>query len=50
MIELGLVVAASTLAVGLAATLVLRLLPTVRMQLAGLARRVRKLGRIAGNT
>ncbi|MBA3735254.1 MAG: HAMP domain-containing histidine kinase [Actinobacteria bacterium] len=37
MIELGLVVAASTLAVGLAATLVLRLLPTVRTQLAGLA-------------
>jgi signal transduction histidine kinase len=37
MIELSLVVASATLAVGLAAVVVLRLLPTVRLQLAGLA-------------
>jgi two-component system sensor histidine kinase BaeS len=37
MIELALVVALGTLAVGVTATLVLRLLPTVRLQLAGLA-------------
>ena len=37
MIEFGLVVAALTLVVGLAATLGLRLLPTVRLQLIGLA-------------
>jgi signal transduction histidine kinase len=36
-IELSLVVASATLAVGLAAVVVLRLLPTVRLQLAGLA-------------
>jgi signal transduction histidine kinase len=36
-IGLGLSVAGATLAVGLAATLVLRLLPTVRLQLGGLA-------------
>ena len=37
MIALALAVAAGTLAVGLAATLVLRLLPSVRLQLAGFA-------------
>ncbi len=37
MIDLALAVAAATLAVGLAATFLLRLLPTVRLQLAGLA-------------
>jgi signal transduction histidine kinase len=37
MIEFGLIVASATLAVGLAAVVVLRLLPTVRLQLAGLA-------------
>ncbi len=37
MIELGLIVAGATLAAGLAASLALRLLPTVRLQLAGLA-------------
>ena len=37
MIGLGFAVAGATLAVGLAATLVLRLLPTVRLQLSGLA-------------
>ena len=37
MIELALAVAAATLVVGLAATFLLRLLPTVRLQLAGLA-------------
>jgi len=36
-IALALIVAAATLAVGLAATFLLRLLPTVRLQLAGLA-------------
>jgi signal transduction histidine kinase len=36
-IELSIVVATATLAVGLAAVIVLRLLPTVRLQLAGLA-------------
>src|SRR5205823_1219303 len=36
-IALALAVAGATLAVGLAATLALRLLPTVRLQLAGLA-------------
>ena len=37
MIQLALFVALGTLAVGVAAALVLRLLPTVRLQLAGLA-------------
>ncbi len=37
MIALALTVAAATLAIGLAATFLLRLLPTVRLQLAGLA-------------
>lgn len=37
MIELALIVAGSTLAVGVAAALAVRLLPTVRAQLAGLA-------------
>ena len=37
MIELALIVASSTLGVGLAAVVALRLLPTVRLQLAGLA-------------
>jgi signal transduction histidine kinase len=37
LIELGLIVASTTLAVGLGAVAVLRLLPTVRLQLAGLA-------------
>jgi signal transduction histidine kinase len=36
-IELGLIVAAGTLGVGLALAVVLRTLPTVRLQLAGLA-------------
>jgi len=36
-IELGVAVAVGTLAVGIAATLLLRLLPTVRLQLVGLA-------------
>ena len=37
MIALALAVAAATLAIGLAATFLLRMLPTVRLQLAGLA-------------
>ena len=37
MTQLALIVAAATLGAGLAAVLVLRLLPTVRLQLAGLA-------------
>ncbi len=37
MIALALIVAGATLAAGLAATFLLRLLPTVRLQLAGLA-------------
>ena len=37
MIEFALIVALATLAVGLAATVGLRLLPTVRLQLTGLA-------------
>ena len=37
MIELGLIVAAGTLAVGIGLSVALRLLPTVRLQLAGLA-------------
>src|SRR5256885_15333 len=36
-IELGLIVAAGTLAVGIGLSVALRLLPTVRLQLAGLA-------------